>query len=103
MIPATGPNGMPGTNRRTQEAIDALGRLEKAANQRVRETNALADLLIRHRPVIVQCLQSLVVVDPRRRDAVHELLGQIDRTAAARKAVDDMTAAVNGTNQGALL
>ena len=103
MIPATGHNVLPGTNRRTQEQIDALGRLEQAANQRARETHALADLLIRHRPVIVQCLQSLMIVDPRRRDAVHELLGQIDRTNAARKAVDNMTAAVAGTNQGALL
>lgn len=103
MIPALGPNGMPGTNRRTQEAVDALGRLEKAANQRIRETNALADLAIRHRAVILQCLQSLVIVDPRRREAVRELVEQIDRTVAARKAADDMTAAINGENQGALL
>lgn len=103
MIPALGPNGMPGTNRRTQEAIDALGRLEKAANQRIRETNALADLLIRHRPVILQCLQSLVIVDPRRRDAVAELVAQIDRLETARRNVDTITDAVNELNQETLL
>ena len=102
MIPATGPNGVPGTNRRTQEAIDALGRLEQAANQRIRETNALADLAIRHRPVILQCLQSLIIVDPRRRDAVAELVAQIDRLETARRNVDAITDAVNGLNQGEL-
>ena len=77
MIPATGRNGQPGTNRRPQEVIDTLGRLEVATNQRVRETQALADLAIQHRAVIAQCLQTLVVVDPRRRDAVAEPLAEL--------------------------
>ena len=32
MIPATGPNGVPGTHRRTQEAIDTLGRPSSRPN-----------------------------------------------------------------------
>lgn len=103
MIPATGRNGLPGTNRRPQEVIDALGRLERATNQRVRETYRLADLAIEHRAVIAQTLQTLVVVDPRRRETVQELLDQIDRLDAARRKVDDITNAVNGMNQETLL
>ena len=102
MIPATGRNGLPGTNRRPQEVIDTLGRLEVAVNQRVRETHRLADLAIEHRAVITQCLQSLVIVDPRRREAVQELLDQIDRLDTARRNVDAITDAVNNANQGEL-
>ena len=103
MIPATGRNGLPGTNRRPQEAIDTLGRLERATGQRAHETYALADLAIRHRAVIAQCLQTLIIVDPRRRDAVAEQLAQIDRLETARRNVDAITDAVNGLNQETLL
>ena len=103
MIPALGPNGMPGTNRRPQEVIDTLARLERATGQRAHEAYALADLAIRHRAVIAQCLQSLLIVDPRRRDAVAELVAQIDRLETARRNVDTITDAVNGLNQEALL
>ena len=102
MIPATGRNGLPGTNRHPQEVIDALGRLERATGQRAHETYALADLAIRHRAVIAQCLQTLIIVDPRRRDAVAELLAQIDRLETARRNVDAITDAVNNANQGEL-
>lgn len=103
MIPAAGRNGVPGTNRRPQEVIDTLGRLEVATNQRVRETHRLADLAIEHRAVITQCLQSLVIVDPRRREAVAELVAQIERLETARRNVDAITDAVNELNQETLL
>ena len=76
--------------------------LDRATGQRTHETYALADLAIRHRAVIAQCLQSLIIVDPRRRDAAAELVAQIDRLETARRNIDAMTDAVNNANQGEL-
>ena len=45
----------------------------------------------------------LAIANPRRREAVAELVAQIDRLETARRNVDAITDAVNGLNQEALL
>lgn len=89
--------------RRTADEVARLRALAVAVEDRRRQTDALGDIAIEHRAALTQILQTLIVIDPRHREVVRQLLDQVDRVARARRALGHLTAVELNSYQSELL